>query len=99
MAQKISREEEAKIPQFHSHEEAKAWFEDRYGEDFILTGTEYLGQEQEKCYFYYLILDWKEYMKGLKEVRINHNMAAGLDFLYSHQPVQIMENGSIHIVH
>lgn len=94
--QKISRKDEESIPQFHSHEEAKKWFEDRYGKDFILTGVEYAGEE--KCYFYYLILDWEVYTKGLKELRTTGNVA-GIEFLYSHQPVQIMESGSVHIVH
>lgn len=97
MTQKISREEEAQIPKFNSHKEAKNWFIDRYGPDFILTGAEMIGDEM--CYFYYLILNWKDYQEGTKEVRLNQNMAAGLNFLYSHQPVQIMENGSVHIVH
>lgn len=96
MTQKISREEEALIPQFNSHEEAKKWFEDRYGKDFILTHAEIIGEEL--CYFYYLVLDWEEYKKGQKELRENGYMA-GLSFLMSHQPVQIMESGSIHIVH
>ena len=96
MTQKISREDEALIPQFHSHEEAKKWFEDRYGKDFILTGSDTIGDET--CFFYYLILDWEEYKKGQKELRENGYMA-GLSFLMSHQPVQIMESGSVHIVH
>ena len=95
--QKISREEEAKLPQFGSHEEAKEWFKDRYGADFILTSAEPIGDEM--CYFYYLILDWQSYIKGRKELRINRNMGAGLDFLLSHQPIQIMQDGSVHIVH
>lgn len=96
MTQKISRKDEESIPQFHSHEEAKKWFEGRYGKDFILTDVDYIGKE--KCYFYSLILDWEEYQKGQKALQENGYMA-GLEFLMSHQPVQIMESGSIHIVH
>lgn len=94
--QKITREEEVTIPLFHSHEEAKKWFEDRYGKDFILTGTDYVGEEM--CYFYYLILDWEEYKKGRAQLQKTGRLT-GFDFLYSHQPIQIMESGSIHIVH
>ena len=94
--QKISRKDEESIPQFNSHEEAKSWFEDRYGKDFILTGADQIGDET--CYFYYLILDWEEYKRGQKELKENGYMA-GLSFLMSHQPVQIMESGSVHIVH
>lgn len=96
MTQKISRKDEESIPQFNSHKEAKEWFEERYGKDFILTGIEQVGEEQ--CYFYYLVLDWEEYKKGQKELQENGYMA-GLSFLMSHQPVQIMESGSVHIVH
>lgn len=96
MTQKISRKDEESIPQFNSHEEAKKWFEDRYGKDFILTGVDEVGDEL--CYFYYLILDWEQYRKGLKQIEKDGRMT-GFDFLFSHQPVQIMQSGSVHIVH
>ena len=94
--QKISRKDEELIPQFNSHEEAKSWFEDRYGKDFILNDIEYVGDE--RCYFYHLILDWEEYKRGQKELKENGYMA-GMSFLMSYQPVEIMENGGVHIVH
>lgn len=96
MPKKISRQEEAAIPEFNSHDEAKVWFEERYGEDFQCMHTETIAGE--KCYFYYLILDHEAYMKGIKEMR-EKGSVAGFEFLDSHQPIQIMQSGDVHIVH
>lgn len=94
--QKISREEEVKIPKFHSHEEAQRWFFDKYGVAFCLVDKGMVGEEM--CYFYYLILDWDTFKKGREEIKETGRII-GLEFLKSHQPIQIMESGSIHIVH
>lgn len=94
--QKISREEEARIPQFDSHEEAREWFKARYGDAFMMTDSEYIGGQ--KCYFYYLILDPEAFHKGQKEMQEN-GYSAGLAFMKSYQSIQIMQDGSVHIVH
>ena len=94
--QKISRKDEELIPTFNSHVEARRWFKEKYGSDFTIMGADQVGDEI--CYFYHLVLDWETYMKGQKELRATGNVT-GLEYLYSHQPIQIMHSGHIHIVH
>lgn len=96
MVQKITRREEAKLPSFNSHEEAKAYFKERYGDDFITVGSETIMGE--KCYFYYILLDRVAFEEGTRKIQAGIHDAS-LKYLESHQPVQIMESGSVHIVH
>ena len=96
MVQKITREEEAKLPAFDSHEEARVYFKDRYGNDFILIGSETIMGE--KCFFYYNILDREAFIEGTRKIQAGIHDAS-LEYLKSHQPVQITESGSVHIVH
>lgn len=96
MVQKISRKEEAELPSFDSHEEARGYFKERYGDDFIMVGTETI--KGEKCYFYYILLDRAAFEEGTRKIQAGIHDAS-LKYLESHQPVQIMESGSIHIVH
>ena len=57
---KISREEESNIPDFTSHDEARAYFKDRFGNNFqIISSKEF---EDRKIYFYDLILDKERYL-------------------------------------
>ena len=97
MAEKISREAEAQIPAFKDAREAIAWFKEKYASDFILQDTEPIGGEL--CHFYALVHDWEAYMKGRKQLQMQGGHAVGLEFLLSYQPIQIMADGSVHIVH
>lgn len=96
MAKKITREEEAAIPAFKSRREAASWFLDKYSADFVLQGSEDVGGEN--CHFYALILDREAYDEGRKQLqRGGHVM--GMDYIRAYQPIEIFENGEIHIVH
>lgn len=96
MAKKITREEEAHIPTFDNHKEAREWFTIKYGDDFIPAGSEIISDEI--CYFYYLLLDRAtfeaEYRK-LQEGRLGDAMA----YLKSYQSIEIMSRGGVHIIH
>lgn len=96
MRQAITREEEQSIPEFNSHDEARKWFKGKYGNAFMLTEAEEIGDE--KCFFYVLILDWTEYEKGQKEME-ETGYISGTAYLRSRQSIQIMESGRVHIVH
>ena len=93
---KISREEEAKLPAFDSHEAARGYFKERYGDDFIFIGSEKIMEE--KCFFYYILLNRDAFVEGTRKIQAGIHDAS-LKYLESHQPVQIMESGSVHIVH
>ena len=96
MNKPISREDESLLPSFSSHEEAWKYFTDLYGEDFVFQSAEYIGEQI--CYFYVLVINREDFEKG-QITLLNENIVSGLDYLYSHQPIQIMADGSIHIVH
>ena len=91
----ISRQEEAELPKFKSHEEASHYFEEKYGEKFVFEESSDIGDGI--CFFYRLITDEEAYIKGASE--LNANGYVGMEFMNSYQPIQIMEDGSIHIVH
>jgi hypothetical protein len=93
----ITREEEAKLPFFNSHEEATSWFKKKYGQEFIPTGSEMIdGQE---CYFYHLILDREVYEAGRKQFERDNIMTDAIKYMRSYQEIQIFVDGSIHIVY
>lgn len=96
MNKPISRQEESLLPSFSSHEEARNYFTNLYGTDFILESADYIGDQI--CYFYALIINRGEYERG-QELLMSGTSVSGFDFLYSYQSIQIMDNGSVHIVH
>ncbi|UDY80673.1 hypothetical protein [Geobacillus phage GR1] len=92
----ISRKEEQEIPEFKSHNEARKYFKDKYGDNFQMSDSEII--DGMKVFFYYLIIDEKAFSEGQKLLR-EGKPVSGLEFIGSHQPIQIYENGTIHIVH
>jgi hypothetical protein len=93
---KISREDEAKIPPFTSHDEARKWFKNQNGDQFMLVNSEVI--DGHKCYFNNLILNKEAYAQG-QESLIKREQLKGLDYLFSYQSIEIFETGQIHIVH
>ncbi|MGK7377278.1 hypothetical protein ACSFXN_05510 [Planococcus sp. 1R117A] len=91
----ISRQEEAKLPLFKSHEEASDYFEEKYGEKFVFEESSDVGNGI--CFFYRLITDEEAYIKGVTD--LNANGSVKMEFIKSYQPIQIMEDGSVHIVY
>lgn len=103
----ISRDDEAKIPNFNSHDEARKWFKSKYADSFMLIGSEQIGDR--KCYFYYLILDKDAFNAGresfaertsLNDLFLNNNFISNArHYLFSYQSIEIFEDGSVHIIH
>lgn len=96
MVKPISREEEAALPVFKSYNEARAFFLNRYGDNFMLENVETF--DDETIYFCILILDKDAWVKGCKQLQ-DHGYIIGTDFINSYQPIQISDKGSIHIVY
>ncbi|BCT30471.1 hypothetical protein [Bacillus velezensis] len=94
--EKIFRQDEANIPLFKNHDEAKAWFKNRYKNSFVLTNFSVINEK--KCYFYTLVLDPEVYNDGVKKLESAKTLL-GFEFLYSYQSIEIYEDGNIHIVH
>lgn len=93
----ISREEEANIPVFNSYDEARKYFQNKYGKDFILETIDYV--DGQKCYFHAIVVSWENYRRLQKAMERHETGNLGIDVMASSQPVQILEDGSVHIVH
>ena len=92
----ISREDESRFPSFSSYEEARMYFSERFGSDFILQDIEDVGGQQ--CFFHAVVVDWEQYKIGQLQLRRNRHIV-GLNYLSSYQSVQIMQDGSVHVVY
>ena len=97
MSYGISREEEYQLPRFKSHDEARKYFKDKYGDSFQLMDSD--DSSGEKIYFYKLILNKKVYMEMIEEMNRNGFASMSEERMFSSQDIQIFENGNIHIVH
>lgn len=86
-------QEEAGLPLFQSHEAAIQYFEESYGEKFVFE--ESLDTEEGFCSFYRLITDEEAYIKGISD--LNSTGHVRMSFLESYQPIQIMQDGHVHI--
>ncbi len=93
--QGISKQEQAEFPVFKSHEEAFDYFEEKYGEKFVFE--ESLDTSDGTCFYYRLIIDEEAYVKGISD--LNSTGYVGMEFMKSYQPVRIMKDGSLYIIH
>lgn len=95
----ISRKDENNFPKFNSHGEAANFFKNKFGSDFVFESSDNIGGMT--CYFYAVVVDHAVYRKGRRLLAQNQPVTGelGLQFISSYQPVQIMENGNVHIVH
>ena len=96
----ITREEEAKLPIFRSHQAAREFFEAKYGnasqiEDSFIVGE---GDDATICYGYALVLQRKVYEEGLRQLAWG-SMANADEFLRSYQTIVIMLEGGVHVIH
>lgn len=95
----ISRKEESNFPAFDSYMDAAAFFEEKYGKNFILQDVETI--DGVKCYFHAVVADWDVYRKGQSMFMQGKSMSGDLSMAYisCYQPIQIFEDGRVHIVH
>ena len=93
----ISRAEEASLPDFQNHEEAREYFIEKYGNDFVFTSAEKIGSQM--CYFYHLIIDHETYKMTMKTLKEGLPVQGGSEILSCYQPIEIFANGNVHIVH
>lgn len=96
----ITREDEAKLPNFNSHRDARVFFEARYHDAFQIEDSFIVGEGDDAtiCYRYALILNRKVYEEGLRQLT-RGSMANADEFLRSYQPIEIMLNGDVHVIH
>lgn len=92
----ISREDESRFPKFNSYDEARAYFVEKFGSDFIFQDVDDIDGQQ--CFFHAVVVDWEKYKAGRLQLQRNGHVT-GIDFVLSYQPVQIMQDGSVHVVY
>ena len=93
----ITREDEANIPTFHSHEEARSWFKEKYGDRFIMTGSQEDGEGT--VYFYSLILDVDKYNEFQRKMAEEGGLIGEMELMFSYQSIEITSDGYIHVIH
>ncbi|WP_421101335.1 hypothetical protein ACOKXV_14865, partial [Sporosarcina psychrophila] len=86
---KISRQAESEIPEFSSHELACEYFKNKYGNLFMMMSSEFI--EDQKVYFYSLILDRKVFENGRKQMLKDGFMVDALDFMNSYQQSKFLK--------
>lgn len=96
---KYDRLSQAKLPLFGNHRQARMFLKNKHGDDFMLVDSEVIG-EDDKVYFYHLVLDRNAYEKGIAAGEIADNGECDItDFLESYQSIEIFEDGRVHMVH
>ena len=102
---KINREEENKLTKFDTYLDAVKYFKNKYGEKFQMQYSQEF--DEEKIYFYHLILDEDEYWNAIKEINGKETKQSKCTekeclfdrYIFSHQAIEISENGNVHIIH
>ena len=93
---RISRQAEAELPDFSSHEEARDYFKNTYGEQFVMVSSHVI--DETKVYFYALPLNPSVFKDGQEQIQ-QGEFVLGLEYLESYQSIEIFEDGRVHIIH
>ena len=93
---RISRQAEAELPGFMSHEEAQNYLQNKYGERFVMVSSDVI--DEMKVYFHALVLEPSVFEEGQKKIR-QGEYDLGEEYLESYQSIEIFEDGRIHIIH
>lgn len=93
---RISRQDEVELPVFLSHEEARNYFQTKYGKRFVLVSTHMI--DEMNVYFYALALNLSAFEDGQEKIQ-QGEFSLGLEYLESYQSIEIFENGQVHIIH
>lgn len=93
----ISREEEANFPIFNSHDDARKFFKDKYGDDFQMVDSYFI--DDKKIYFYKLILNRKVYFEIIDAMEKGMLVEMNEERIFCTQDIQIFESGHLHIIH
>lgn len=83
-----------RIPDFTSHDEARKWFKEEFGDRFLSRSIDEI--EGKRVYYYHLIKDfdmYQEYMESLSS-SVKHEITSMKPF-ESYTTVEISEDGGI----
>jgi len=93
---RLTRKFESDLPRFSSHTEARAWFKELFGDDFMISDTDTI--DGEKMWFYTLLVNRPEWEKGMSGLK-TQGYSSGIDFLMSSHSIEIFDSGRIHVVY
>ena len=96
--QTISRQDEARLPKFSSHTLAREHFIQTYGDHFVAADSFLIGDERI-CHEYHLVLNPEAYAAGMSKLRTGQGFSDDGAFLHSYQKIEIMDDGSVHVLH
>ncbi|WP_160722934.1 hypothetical protein [Bacillus sp. USDA818B3_A] len=83
------------IPAFKSHDEARTYFKNLYGDRFLNRGTDL--SEGKRVSIYHLVKDpnvYQPYMESFSH-EIKHEIT-NMDVFKSYNTIEIDENGNVH---
>ncbi|GAE27824.1 hypothetical protein JCM9140_3985 [Halalkalibacter wakoensis JCM 9140] len=83
-----------KMPDFQSHEEARSWFKEQFGDRFLLKNSDEI--EGERVYYYHLVKDqevYEQYMQSLSNT-VDQDITSMQPF-ESYSTIEISEDGGI----
>ncbi|WP_462413350.1 hypothetical protein [Neobacillus sp. Marseille-QA0830] len=86
--------EHDQMPKFRSHEEARSWFKEQFGNRFLLRMTN--NEDGKRIYFYHLVKDpnvYKPYMESFSS-SVKHEIT-NFDTFKSYSTIEISENGEV----
>ncbi|AHV99111.1 hypothetical protein [Paenibacillus sabinae] len=92
----LTKQFQADLPQFSTHEEAAGWFKALFGDDFIFVEKMKAANEAEFYYLYDIIHDRERWERRERDIR-EKGFANGLGMLLCAQRVDIYEDGSVEL--
>ncbi len=93
---RLSRKFEEEMPEFPNHDEARKYFEGKFEGNFLPSNVDII--DGKHLYFYDLVVHRENYDKFKKDL-LEKGFYSGMDGALSYHPVEIWEDGRIHIVY
>lgn len=100
---KITREDEAKLPVFRSHQQARSYFVAKYGDAFQIEDSFVVKKSADDAtviYRYALVLDQDAFEEGRRRlIQGTLGDEGASKFLASYQSLEVSLEGSVHVIH
>lgn len=82
-----------KMPDFRSHNEARDWFKDQFGERFKFKNEDVI--EGEKVYYYHVVKNQEIYEGFMENLTIEEADITSMKPFESYSTIEISEDGGI----
>ncbi|WP_156291982.1 hypothetical protein [Oceanobacillus salinisoli] len=84
------------MPDFHNHDEARQWFKEKFGDDFLIRSSDVVNET--KIYYYHIVKDlelYQQYMESFAKP-VKHEIT-NMETFESYSTVEISENGDVNM--